>query len=79
MTTLEKIIMWTCAILVACCTNMYIDLAIALSIKFGKVPTNFIEGLVQCFLAILFIIGLWSIPYLGVKLAKYLFTKIPKP
>lgn len=79
MTTLEKIIMWTCAIVGACFTYMYIDLVITLSIKFGKVPTNFIEGMVQVMFAILFTIGLWSIPYFAIKLAKYLFTKVPKP
>lgn len=79
MTTLEKLIMWTCAIVVACFTYMYIDLAITLSIKFGKVPINFIGEMAQVLFAILFTIGLWSIPYFGMKLAKYLFTKVLKP
>lgn len=79
MTTLEKLIMWACAIVVACFTYMYIDLAITLSIKFGKALTNFIGGMAQVLFAILFTIGLGAIPYFGIKLAKYLFIKVAKP
>jgi hypothetical protein len=70
MTTSEKLIMWACAIVVACFTYIYIDLAISLSIKFGKVPTNFNGEMAQVLFAILFTIGLFLIPHFAIELAK---------
>lgn len=68
--TKEKIIMWTMAALAACLVYLYMGFAIAMCIKFGKVPSDFIDGIIQVSLAILFAIGLFLIPHFAIELAK---------